>query len=135
MKNKEIEKLLSCDNCVLKECIQCEISWTERKKIREYIEQLERDFEQVDHECSRLEMIDTEKDLEIKKLNKIIDKMANEIYLSNALDCDFKHFKDNKCKTNEAKKEICKDCIKQYFERKAENENKTNNARITSNKR
>ncbi len=41
LKNKEIEKLLSCDNCKLKECIQCEISWIERKIIREYIEQLE----------------------------------------------------------------------------------------------
>lgn len=41
MQNKEIEKLLSCDNCKLSECIQCEISYTDKKKIREYIEQLE----------------------------------------------------------------------------------------------
>ncbi len=41
MQNKEIENLLSCDNCKLKECISCEISYIDRKKIREYIEQLE----------------------------------------------------------------------------------------------
>ncbi len=41
MLNKEIENLLSCDNCKLSECVQCEISYTDRKKIREYIEQLE----------------------------------------------------------------------------------------------
>lgn len=41
MQNKEIKKLLNCDSCGLKECIQCEISYTDRKKMREYIDQLE----------------------------------------------------------------------------------------------
>lgn len=41
MLNKEIENLLSCNNCKLSECVQCEISYTERNQIREYIEQLE----------------------------------------------------------------------------------------------
>lgn len=41
MKNKEVEKLLDCSNCELKECITCDITYTDRKKIREYIEKLE----------------------------------------------------------------------------------------------
>lgn len=41
MQNKEIEKLLSCDNCLFYACEGCEITWTDKKKIREYIEQLE----------------------------------------------------------------------------------------------
>lgn len=41
MQNKEIEELLSCDNCKLNECISCEITWNDRKKMREYINQLE----------------------------------------------------------------------------------------------
>ena len=41
MKNKEVEKLLACSNCELKECITCDITYTDRKKIREYIEKLE----------------------------------------------------------------------------------------------
>ncbi len=47
MLNKEIENLLNCDNCKLKECIGCEISYTDRKKIRQYIEQLENKVKQL----------------------------------------------------------------------------------------
>lgn len=46
MKNKEIENLLSCENCRLNECIQCEISYTDRNKIRKYIEYLERNVKE-----------------------------------------------------------------------------------------
>ncbi len=42
MQNKEIEKLLDCDNCPTSyACEGCEITWTDRKKIREYIDNLE----------------------------------------------------------------------------------------------
>lgn len=41
MQNKEIEKLLSCDNCPFHTCEGCEITWTDRKKIKEYIDQQE----------------------------------------------------------------------------------------------
>ena len=41
MKNKEVEKLLDCSNCKLKECITCDITYTDRKKIKEYIEETE----------------------------------------------------------------------------------------------
>ncbi len=51
---------------------------------------------------------------------KTIDLIARELYLFNTLNCDYKEFKDIKCKTNEPNKEICKECIKQYFEKKAE---------------
>lgn len=43
MLNKEIEKLLDCNNCKFATCEQCEISYTDKKKIREYIEQLEKE--------------------------------------------------------------------------------------------
>lgn len=42
MQNKEVEKLLSCDNCPTSyACEACDITWTDKKKIREYIEKLE----------------------------------------------------------------------------------------------
>ncbi len=57
----------------------------------------------------------------LKRQQKEIDLMARELYLYNALDCDYKEFKDIKCKIkNEPDKEICKECIKQYFQKKVE---------------
>ena len=41
MKNKEVEKLLDCSKCKLTECIGCDITYTDRKKIKEYIEEIE----------------------------------------------------------------------------------------------
>ena len=53
--------------------------------------------------------------------NKVIDLMAEEIWRCNAIDCDFKHFKDNICKDEQdtGNKQICKECIKQYHFKKA----------------
>lgn len=48
MQNKEIEELLSCDNCKLNECISCEITWNDRKKMREYIDQLENKVKELE---------------------------------------------------------------------------------------
>ena len=45
MLNKEIEKLLDCSNCNLKECIACEITYTDKQKIKKYIELLESKLE------------------------------------------------------------------------------------------
>ncbi len=55
MLNKEIENLLSCDSCKLKECISCEIIYTDRKKIREYIEQLEQKANKYDSLVKKIE--------------------------------------------------------------------------------
>lgn len=42
MQNKEIEKLLSCDNCPTSyACEGCEITWADRDKIKKYIYELE----------------------------------------------------------------------------------------------
>ena len=41
MKNKEVEQLLDCSKCKLTECIGCDITYTDRKKIKEYIEETE----------------------------------------------------------------------------------------------
>lgn len=42
MSNKEIKKLLSCNSCRISyACEGCEITWTDKKKIKEYIDQLE----------------------------------------------------------------------------------------------
>ena len=48
MQNKEIEKLLSCDNCLFYACEGCETTWTDRKKIREYIDQLENKVKELE---------------------------------------------------------------------------------------
>ena len=43
LSKEEIENILNkCDTCKLTECIGCDITYTERNQIREYIEQLER---------------------------------------------------------------------------------------------
>ena len=44
---EEIEKLLSCNDCDFNECRQCEISYTDKKNIIEYIEQLETDKQKL----------------------------------------------------------------------------------------
>lgn len=60
---------------------------------------------------------------ELDKKDKIINEMAKEIHRNNIFDCDYKHFKDNKCKLkypdvpNEYK---CTQCIIDYFTKKAE---------------
>lgn len=42
LSKEEIESTLNkCDTCNLKECINCEISYTEIQRIKEYIQQLE----------------------------------------------------------------------------------------------
>lgn len=42
MESKEIENILNkCDTCKLQECINCKMSYTERQKIKEYVEELE----------------------------------------------------------------------------------------------
>ncbi len=47
MLNKEIEKLLDCSNCKFAVCEQCEISYTDKEKIRKYTEQLESDKQKL----------------------------------------------------------------------------------------
>lgn len=41
MQNKEIEKILDCSECKFATCEQCEISYTEKTKIKKYIEDIE----------------------------------------------------------------------------------------------
>ena len=48
MKNKEVEELLACSNCKLKECIGCDITYTDRKKIKEYIEEMAKYIDKID---------------------------------------------------------------------------------------
>lgn len=48
LSKEEMHKVLNkCDNCNLKECINCEMSYTVRQMIREYIEQLETDKQKL----------------------------------------------------------------------------------------
>ena len=62
MKNKEVEKLLDCSNCELKECITCDITYTDRKKIREYIQKVEQLVDLIAEQLAGLTIWDTEKD-------------------------------------------------------------------------
>lgn len=49
MSSKEIEEILykKCNTCNLAECIGCEMTYTERNKIKAYIEQLEKDRQKL----------------------------------------------------------------------------------------
>ena len=62
MKNKEVEKLLDCSNCELKECITCDITYTDRKKIREYIQKVEQLVDLIAEQLAGLTIWDIEKD-------------------------------------------------------------------------
>lgn len=99
------------------------------KKPKAEIETLKRDFEIVDHECSRLEQEDIRKDeqieqyinmlatndmlhvLECEKKDKIIDLMAEYIYDRNAEGAICSELWKKDC-------EPCIPCIKEYFENK-----------------
>lgn len=56
---------------------------------------------------------------QLQEKDKIINMLAIELYRNNAFDCDYKYFKDNKCRTNEPKESICKECIIEYSTKKA----------------
>ena len=80
---------------------------------QEEIETLKRDFEIVDHECSRLEKEDIKKDLIINEMAEYISGLDVDEDICKNIDCD-----EN---TNIYTGDInCKQCIKQYFERKIE---------------
>ena len=60
MKSKEVEKLLDCIKCKLTECIGCDITYTDRKKIKEYIEELEKMVELM---AKYIDKIDVSEDI------------------------------------------------------------------------
>lgn len=60
MQNKEIEKLLSCDNCPFHACEGCEITWTDRKKIKEHIDKLENKVKELEKENMEIKIEITE---------------------------------------------------------------------------
>ena len=78
----------------------------------QYIKELEESNKDLDHENNRLEKIEFERD----KANKIIDLMAEEI---NDTDPGYNDYCNS---TKKCSEEECKNCIKQYFEKKV-NEN------------
>lgn len=41
MNKEKIKKILDCDDCKFATCETCEITYTDRKKIKDYIQQLE----------------------------------------------------------------------------------------------
>lgn len=42
---RRVEEILSCEKCTYFACEQCEISYNDKKLIREYIEELKQNFE------------------------------------------------------------------------------------------
>ena len=89
--------------------------------------ELQQEKETSHHLQNRLDEADAkliEEKEKNKKLEEVIDLMAEEIWRCNAIDCDFKHFKDNICKDEQdtGNKQICKECIKQYYFKKARKE-------------
>lgn len=80
------------------------------------IEKLKRDFKIVDQECSRLERKEAKQD-------KIIDLMAEFIENNTLKDVLIENVcLTLKCKNEECHEDNWKDCIKQYFERRVEDE-------------
>lgn len=72
LSKEEIEKLLSCNECDFNECRQCEITYTDKKNIREYIEQLEKS--DASKEKSSMNYYNEVKELKADK-QKLIDKL------------------------------------------------------------
>ena len=69
-----------CNECKLNTCITCDITWSEVQAIEKQqaeIETLKRDFEIVDHECSRLEQEDIKKD---KLINILAEQLTTPIH-------------------------------------------------------
>lgn len=80
------------------------------------IEKLKRDFKIVDQECSRLERKEAKQDKMVDLLIDYIDKLTDDY---TGLTGENNIFCDEKC----IDKNIdCYDCIKQYFERRVEDE-------------
>ena len=81
MKNKEVEKLLDCSNCELKECITCDITYTDRKKIREYIQKVEQLVDLIAEQLAGLTIWDTEEDepLILGDKEEVINYFKNKV--------------------------------------------------------
>lgn len=80
MQNKEIEKILDCSECKFATCEQCEISYTEKTKIKKYIEDIEQKNKLLSNTTNELihlhnvtpnSVIIEKKEKAIKKYNKI----------------------------------------------------------------
>lgn len=75
LSKEEMHKVLNkCDNCNLKECINCEMSYTVRQMIREYIEQLEKEVEEVTIQRNELATILSDKEDDKQKLMEKLEK-------------------------------------------------------------
>ena len=81
MLNKEVEKLLDCSNCELKECITCDITYTDRKKIREYIQKVEQLVDLIAEQLAGLTIWDIEKDepLILGDKEEVINYFENKV--------------------------------------------------------
>ena len=81
MLNKEVEKLLDCSNCELKECITCDITYTDRKKIREYIQKVEQLVDLIAEQLAGLTIWDTEEDepLILGDKEEVINYFKNKV--------------------------------------------------------
>ena len=72
MQKKEIEKLLSCDTCLFHACEGCETTWTDRKKIREYIDQLENKVKELECDNHNKENKITEQEIFLQMSTEVI---------------------------------------------------------------
>ena len=73
---EEIDKILSCDNCPTSyACEGCDITWTDKQKIKKYIQELEESNKELDIENNRLEKIEFERDI----ANMMVDEMAIQL--------------------------------------------------------
>ncbi len=109
MTEKRINELLSCDNCKFATCEQCEISYNDKKLIKKYIEEKDKQIEQYQNMLATNDMIHIRK---CENKDKIIDSMVKVMINSSICDCFIKQ-KSECC--SEKSEKICDEYIKQYF--------------------
>lgn len=115
MTEKRINELLSCDNCKFATCEQCEISYNDKKLIKKYIEEKDKQIEQYQNILATNDMMHIR---ESENKDKIIDLMAEEISKNITNTCPLADYNydldcENKCNNNYKK------CWRKYFENKA----------------
>ena len=86
------------------------------KRCNKEIEKLKTDFKIVDQECSRLERKEAKQDKMIDLMAEFIENNTlNDVLIENVC-------LTLKCKNEECHEDNWKECIKQYFERRVEDE-------------
>ena len=93
LSKEEIEKLLDCSECNLKECIACEITYTDKQKIKKCIELLESELEtnkigldEIQKEAIKIAKEKNALERENKKLRKKVERLEKQLKINGTKD-------------------------------------------------